>query len=127
MRSRCAAFVWLVCWCSLFHASQKDSCMAEAATVFEIDLIFVFEFDPIFVFQNDPIFVFQNDPSPYLTPVFVNKIVLWNKPQFVHQTKMLLVSFTFGLTKMDRPSQEDVVVLLFQGLKKMQEDFLVVV
>ena len=64
--SRCAAFVWLVCWCSLFHASQKDSCMAEAATVFEIDLIFVFEFDPIFVFQNDPIFVFQNDPSPPL-------------------------------------------------------------
>ena len=65
-----AAFFWLVCWCggavpffhvfaiavvpcgqktkntSLLHASQKDSCMAEAATVFEID--------PIFVFENDP-------------------------------------------------------------------------
>ena len=39
---------------SLLHASQKDSCMVEAATAFEIDTIFVFEIDPIFVFQNDP-------------------------------------------------------------------------
>ena len=61
----CHSFMYLQSrWCrvgkktniSLFHASQKDSCMAEAATVFQID--------PIFVFQNDPIFVFQNDPPP---------------------------------------------------------------
>ena len=38
---------------SLFHASQKDRCMAEAATVFQID----------------PIFVFQNDPPPTLSHV----------------------------------------------------------
>ena len=43
-------------------ARRKDSCMAEATTVFQIDPLFVFQIDSLFVFQNDPVFVFQNDP-----------------------------------------------------------------
>ena len=56
---------------------KKDSCMAEAASVFEIDPIFAFEIDSIFVFQNDPIFVFQNDPPPALSGAGLQMVALF--------------------------------------------------
>ena len=72
----CHSFMYLQSlWCrvgkkQIIHRCctllKKDSCMAEAATVFEID--------PIFVFEIDPIFVFQNDPPGWVKPVSTNSL-----------------------------------------------------
>ena len=52
-------------------ARRKESCMAEATTVFQIDSLFVFQIDPLFVFQNDSVFVFQNDPPAFAGSIFI--------------------------------------------------------